>query len=169
MCSLRTKQPEEWYSTFELKAARSGQTRSEGMNHGKRNREQERERERERERETEGDCVHWIVIHLVGSCDVNSTDRATLHTLLPINLLKWISNATLGDSTDLKPLSQTHTKTKHTVFISSLSVWRAAVMGFGRDVRRVRGSSSISLSPAQMQDCCVCAAWQKREGMACWH
>lgn len=52
--------------------------------------------------------MHWIVIHLVGSCDVNSTDRATLHTLLPINLLKWISNATLGASSDLKLLSQTH-------------------------------------------------------------
>lgn len=50
----------------------------------------------------------WIVIHIVGSCDVNSTDSATLLTLLPINLLKWISNATLGASTDLKLLSQTH-------------------------------------------------------------
>lgn len=63
------------------------------------------------------------MIHLVGSCDVNSTDGATLHTLLPINLLKWISNATLGASTDLKLLSQTHTKTKHIIFISSFGLW----------------------------------------------
>ena len=161
LCSLRAKQPEDWYSTFELKAARSGQTRSEGMNHGKRN----RERERERGRETEGECVHWIVIHLVGSCDVNSTDRATLHTLLPINLLKWISNATLGDSTDLKPLSQTHTKTKHTIFISSLSVWRTD-SGFGRDVQRARGRNNISRQPYTDAGllCLHCMA-----KMACWH
>lgn len=80
----------------------------------------ERENEIESKREIN---VQWIVIHLVGSCDVNSTDSATLHTLLPINLLKWISNATLGPSTDLKLLSQTHTETKHTIFISSFGLW----------------------------------------------
>lgn len=97
--------------TFELKAEKSGQTRSEWMSH-----------DRERERDTEwkrGRSVQWIV----GSCDVNSTDRPTLHTLLPINLLKWISNAALGASADFKLLLQTHTETKHTIFISSLALW----------------------------------------------
>ncbi len=125
LCSLRTRQPEVRYRTFELKAAKSGQTGSEWLSHG---RERETARKRERERN-----VQWIVIHLVGSCDVNSTDRATLHTLLPINLLKWISNATLGACSDLKLLSQTHTETKHTIFISSLGlrgkrVWEAVEM-----------------------------------------
>lgn len=43
----------------------------------------------------------------VCSCDVSSADRAAMHTVLPINILKWINNATPGALTDLKLLSQT--------------------------------------------------------------
>ena len=129
LCSLRTRQPAVRYSTFELKAAKSGQTRSEWMSHGR--------GERARVRN-----VQWIVNYLVGSCDVNSTDRATLHThATPINLLKWISNATLGASTDLKLLSQTHTETKHTIFISSLGLWGKVSFGYSWDVQDKHGSN----------------------------
>lgn len=73
--------------------------------------------------------VWWIVIHLVGNCDVSSTDGTTLHMLLPINLLKWISNATLGASTDLKFWSQTQNITKHTIFYQFL--WSVGKVSMG--------------------------------------
>lgn len=66
--------------------------------------------------------VWWNVIHLVGKRDVNSTDGATLHMLLPINLLKCITNTNLAASTGLQLLSQTHTETKLTIFISPFAL-----------------------------------------------
>lgn len=95
--------------------------------------------------------MHWIVIHLVGSRDVNSRDRATLHTLLPINLLKWISNATLGASADLKLLSQTHTETKTYYFYQFPWFVGKVSLRYSGDVQDKHGSSSqkrdmISLS-----------------------
>lgn len=111
VCLPRTGQPEVSYTTFEL-TAKSGQIRSEWMSH-------ERRRQKQRSKKKN---VWWNVIHLVGKCDVNSTDGATLHMLLPINLLKWITNTNLGASTGLQLLSRTHTETKHTIFISSFAL-----------------------------------------------
>jgi len=91
----------------------------------------------------------WIVIHLVGSCDVSGTHRATVHALLPINLLQWISNATLGLSADLKLLSQTHTETKRTIcYLFPRFVCRMSSED-GRDVedkRRSTGQIRLMLS-----------------------
>lgn len=75
--------------------------------------------------------MHWIVIHLVRSCDVSGTDRATLHMLLPINLLKRISNATLGASADLSSYHR-HTLKQNILFSSPLLVKKSE---FGRQVR----------------------------------
>lgn len=69
---------------------------------------------------------------------MNSTDRPTLHTLLPINLLKWISNAALGASTGLRSYHKHTPKQKHTIFISSLGLW-------GKRARETVEMSGISM------------------------